>query len=133
MTPRFAGPLMALFVLAGCAAIEPPPPNLTPAQAFHAADRTYLTMLKAAIDYKDSCVSRPVPLQAQCYPVVQVLRDVNREAQMVREYGEIAIADGDLDLLPEATAALEDLRDKLRQKVLEQMAADAAAQKGTAP
>lgn len=130
---RFTGAIAALFVLAGCAAIEPPPPNLTPAQAFHAADRTYETMLKAAIDYKDGCVSRPVPLQAQCYPVVQVLRDVNREAQMVREYGEIAIADGDLDLLPEATAALEDLRDKLRQKVLDQMAADAAVQKGAVP
>lgn len=133
MIRHIAGLFVALAVLSGCAAIEPPPPNLSPAQAFHAADRTYETMLRAAIDYKDSCVSRPVPLQAQCYPVVQVLRDVNREAQMVREYGEIAIADGDLDLLPEATKALEDLRDKLRQKVLEQMAADAAAQKGAVP
>ena len=52
---------------------------------------------------------------------------------MVREYGEIAIADGDIDLLPEATKALEDLRDKLRQRVLEQMAADAAVQKGKTP
>lgn len=133
MTRLIAGLLMAMAVLPGCAAIEPPPPNLTPAQAFHAADRTYETMLKAAIDYKDGCVSRPVPLQAQCYPVVQVLRDVNREAQQVREYGEIAIAEGSVDLLPEATKALEDLRDKLRENVLEQMAADAAAQKGAAP
>lgn len=133
MTRYLAGPLIALAVLSGCASIEPPPPNLSPAQAFHAADRTYESMLRAAIDYKDSCVSRPVPLQAQCYPVVQVLRDVNREAQQVREYGEIAIAEGSVDLLPEATKALEDLRDKLRQKVLEQMAVDAAAQKATVP
>lgn len=134
MITRIAGPLVALAFLAGCA-MEPAAPSqpLTPAQAYYAAERTYVSMLEAAIDYKDNCVSRPVPLQAQCYPVVKILRDVNREAQMVREYAEIAIADGDFELLPEATSALEDLRDRLREKVLEQMAVDAAAKEGTTP
>ena len=134
MITRIAGPLVAMALLAGCA-MAPAEPSvpLSPAQAYYSADRTYESMLEAAIDYKDNCVARPVPLQAQCYPVVKVLRDVNREAQMVREYAQIAIADGDFELLPEATQALEDLRDRLREKVLAQMATDAAANKGTLP
>ena len=134
MNIHIAGPIVALALLAGCA-LEPAAPDvpLSPAQAYYAAERTYESMLEAAVDYKDNCVSRPVPLQAQCYPVVKILRDLNREAQMVREYAEIAITDGDFELLPEATNALEDLRDKLREKVLAQMEADAELKKGATP
>lgn len=134
MTTRIAGPLVALALLAGCA-MEPAAPSmpLSPAQSYYAAERTYESMLEAAVDYKDGCVSRPVPLQAQCYPVVKILRDTNREAQQVREYAEIAIMEGSDDLLPEATQALEDLRDRLREKVLAQMAADAELKKGATP
>ena len=56
--------------------------------------------------------------------MVDVLRRVNREAQDMRLLAEMAIADGDEDLVTEATDHLEKLRDRLRREVVAQMERD---------
>ena len=121
---------LACLVLAGCAAATGPAeplPTLSPAQAYYAADRTYESVLLAAVEYHDTCISTPDPLKGNCTAVVEVMRSVNRDAQEMRQLAEMAIVDGNDDLLVEATDALEDLRDRLRQEVLEQMAQDGVA------
>ena len=58
MNTRIAGPIVALALLAGCA-MEPAAPTvpLSPAQAYYSVERTYESMLEAAIDYKDNCLT----------------------------------------------------------------------------
>lgn len=123
MNRHLAGLALACMILAGCAAAPPSAP-MTPAQAYHAADRTYETVLTAAVEYHDDCIRTPDPFKGRCREVVHVMRLVNREAQDVRALAEMAMASGDADLLVEATDHLEALRDRLRQQVLEQMARD---------
>ncbi len=106
-------------------AVRPP---LTLAQKYYAADRTYESVLTAAVEYHDDCIRTPAPLKGNCWEIVQATRRVNREAQDIRTLAEMAIADGDTDLLAEATGQLEALRDRLRQQVLDQMARDAELQ-----
>src|SRR5690242_13864825 len=127
MTRPLIAPLIALACLrlAGCdAAPAEPLPTLSPAQAYYAADRTYESVLLAAVEYHDACVATPAALKGNCMAVVEVMREVNRDAQETRQLAEMALVDRNDDLLVEATDALEDLRDRLRQEVLEQMARD---------
>lgn len=124
MTRRLAGSALAVLILAGCAAPPPPDKPLTPAQAYYAADRTYESALTAAVEYHDDCIRTPDALKGRCREVVQVMRDVNREAQDIRVLGELALASRDEDLLTEATDQLDVLRDRLRRQVLDQMARD---------
>jgi hypothetical protein len=123
MIRHLAGLVLACMILAGCAAAPPTAP-LTPAQAYHAADRTYETVLTAAVEYHEDCLRTPDPFKGRCREVVHVMRQVNREAQDIRVLGELALASNDDDLLTEATDHLETLRDRLRQQVLDQMARD---------
>jgi len=125
---RYIAGIVVCIALAGCAtAPQATDEALSPAHAYYAAERTYQSVLEAAIDYKDGCISRPLPLQTECRKVVDVLRRVNREALDIGQIAEMAINEDDDDLLAEATDQLEDLRDELRQQVLDQMAAEAAS------
>jgi hypothetical protein len=122
MIRYIAGLFLAALILAGCT--TSPPQTLSPAQAYHAADRTYETVLTAAVEYHEDCLRTPDPFKGRCREVVRVMRQVNREAQDIRVLGEMALASNDEDLLTEATDHLEALRDRLRQQVLDQMARD---------
>ena len=81
-------------------------------------------VLTAAVECHEDCMRTPDPLKGRCREVVQVMRQVNREAQDIRVLGELALASNDDDLLTEAADHLETLRDRLRQQVLDQMARD---------
>ena len=117
--------LLACLMVAGCSTPPTPPQQpLTAAQAYYATDRAYESVLAAAVDYHEDCKRRPEPLKNGCRAVVDVLRRVNREAQDMRLLAEMAIADGDEDLVTEATGQLETLRDRLRLEVLAQMDRD---------
>lgn len=119
--------LAVCLMAAACTMPAPsPPPSrpLTAAQSYYAADRAYESVLAAAVDYHEDCQRRPDVVKNNCRAVVQVLRRVNREAQDMRLLAEMAIADGDEDLVTEATNHLETLRDRLRQEVVAQMERD---------
>ena len=116
---------LACLTLAGCATIDTaqePLPPLTPAQRYYAADRAYETLLETAVEYHDDCIRTPDRLKGNCMEVVQVLRRVNREAQDARLLAEMAMTDGEADLLTEATKELEHLRDRLRLELSEKLA-----------
>lgn len=117
--------LVCCLNVAGCATIDTaqePLPPLTPAQRYYAADRAYETLLETAVEYHDDCIRTPDRLKGNCMEVVQVLRRVNREAQDARLLAEMAMTDGEVDLLAEATKELEHLRDRLRRELADKLA-----------
>ena len=128
MTRYLAGTVISCLMLAGCVTADQPAQPLTLAQKYYATDRAYESVLTAAVEYHDDCIRTPDPLKGNCWEIVQATREMNREAQDIRTLAEMAIADGDPDLLEEATGQLEALRDRLRQQVLDQMARDAELQ-----
>lgn len=128
MLARWCAVAFVLPIAIGCASLPPGEDSaatLSPAQSWYAAEKNYESVLKAAIGYKDDCVSRPAPLREQCMPIVIVLRDINRDANEVMAMADDALSVRDDETLADATDMLEDLRDVLRAEVLDQVARDA--------
>lgn len=124
----------ALFLLVlalgivGCTTAPPQPAKpMSPYLAFHAADLGYQQVLTQVVAYRDQCINTPEHLRGNCYQVVQIMRRVNREAQDVRELGELAAKDGNEGLLKEAAERLDELRDQLRADLISKIEKDQAA------
>lgn len=118
--------LFFALALVGCTTAQPLPP-MKPAVAWHAADLGYEQVLTQAVAYRDQCIDTPQHLRGNCYEVVQIMRRVNREAQEIREIGELALKDGNEGLLKEATARLDELRTQLRADLIAKIEKDKAA------
>ena len=107
--------------LTGCVPVQPMPPPQTPGQAWYAATAAYTVAAESAVTYRRECLAKPRILQADCRAAVLALARIDREAMEIQEYGNLAVADGDADMLEEAIEALDRIKRRLQDHLAEQM------------
>lgn len=97
------------------------PAPRTPGQAWYAATAAYAVVAENAVAYRRECLAKPRILQDDCRAAVLRMAAYDREAAEIQEYGDLAVQDGDEDLLEEAIEALDRIKVRLQNQLAEQM------------
>lgn len=113
--------VLVATLVAGCAPMPPMPRPQTPGQAWYAATAAYTVAAESAVTYRRECLAKPRILQTDCREAVLAMAKLDREAMEIQEYGNLAVADGDADLLEEAIEALDRIKRRLQNRLAEQM------------
>ena len=118
---RMIAMLGLVALLGACASVTPEKPG----QAWYVTKATYAGLVEAAADYSDVCRAKPPALKAQCMPAVEKLQDYDNSAQEIEASGDLALANGDVELLDAATNHLETLKRRLEEELAAQLEAEA--------
>jgi hypothetical protein len=81
----------------------------------------YTVVVESAATYRRECLAKPRILQTDCRAAVLAMAKLDREAMEIQEYGTLAVADGDADMLEEAIEALDQIKRRLQNHLAEQM------------
>jgi hypothetical protein len=120
MVHRILCATLVMALLTGCATPAPPRPQ-TPGQAWYAATAAYTVAVESARAYRRECLTKPRILQTDCRAAVLAMAKIDRDAMEIQEYGDLAVADGDADLLEEAIEALDRIKRRLQNHLAQQM------------
>lgn len=76
--------LVALVLLSGCAAYEPPPAPRNMYEAYVSARGYYQSALKQMVSFKDECAARSPILRDECWPTVERMRNIAEDGKKYR-------------------------------------------------
>ncbi len=103
------------LLLAGCVAT----PSLTPAQELLLLREDYSIVLEQAGDYRQQCIAKPVLLQDNCQRIVRQLQSIHMEAMPLFDQAEAAVKAGNNQRFATTTAAIERIKARLEQNLVE--------------
>lgn len=105
------------LLLAGCVAT----PSLTPAQELLLLKQDYIIVVEQAADFRDQCDIKPVLLQTNCQRIVKQLQSIHMEAMPLFDAAEAAVKAGNNQRFATTTAALERIKGRLEQSLVESL------------